>query len=996
MEPLEPRLLLSADFTGSEFLASPEALPVQQALQIDPAQESLQTHKTDPSLVLSYLAQTEDQEAASTEDALASPAGASLPDAEALPKVQDRFGAALEATLGSQGSALQSQNESSCLVVVDQQDTMSSPEDSPVEARAPPTRIAPDLPGLQLVDPNPDNLVGQTIYLEFDGAQGVFYEGPVRVGPVDIPAFRAPVALSGEKEAIILATVAKLNRIYAGSGVTFTAEKPEPGTVLSVIYVGGDDSAFRVHGSFLGLAEHVDVGNADRSDKAFVFSDNIIAAGRAAPSSLTTDLSDLLCHEAGHILGYEHAEMGQHAESGGECSVLSYVAAPFGGQSIISTQAVYAQSVYACDLDGDGDNDVLSASWGDDKIAWYENLGGGTFGSQKVISTQAYGAWSVYACDLDGDGDIDVLSASSEDDKIAWYENLGGGTFGPQQIISTLADYALFVYACDLDGDGDNDVLSASRYDDKIAWYENLGGGVFGSQQVITTEANDPQSVYACDMDGDGDNDVLSASRDDDKIAWYENLGGGTFGSQQVISTQAIGAWSVYTCDLDGDGDNDVLSASVNDDKIAWYENLGSGTFGPQQVISTQARTAFCVFACDLDGDGDNDVLSASANDDKITWYANLGAGTFGSQQIISTLADGAYSVYACDLDGDGDNDVLSASFIDDKIAWYENQGSPEIDVELGATDNIHSYDFDIVDVGQVASQEFTIHNEGNAILVVNQAAGLVSPFSISPVNGSGGGDDWYIPAGGTQTFTVTFSPVSAGDYSDTLVLISNDSDEGSYEIVFEGTGFEPGSISGYKFEDINGNGLDDSEPDLAGWTIALYLDDGDGIFNETTPIATQVTSSPDGAYSFTGLAAGDYWVREVPQSDWIQTTVNPSLITIGSGDHITEADDLGLAFGNKSGIFGPQQVITTAVNAAWSVYACDLDGDGDNDVLSASYLDDKIAWYENLGGGTFGPQQIISTLADYALSIYACDLDGDGDNDVLSASRNDDKIAWY
>ena len=41
-----------------------------------------------------------------------------------------------------------------------------------------------------------------------------------------------------------------------------------------------------------------------------------------------------------------------------------------------------------------------------------------------TITTGADGATSVYAVDVDGDGDIDVLSASSHDDKIAWYENL--------------------------------------------------------------------------------------------------------------------------------------------------------------------------------------------------------------------------------------------------------------------------------------------------------------------------------------------------------------------------------------------------------------------------------------------------------------------------------------------------------------------------------------------------------------------------------------------
>ena len=69
---------------------------------------------------------------------------------------------------------------------------------------------------------------------------------------------------------------------------------------------------------------------------------------------------------------------------------------------------------------------MLSASNGDNKIAWYENTGGGRF-TPHTITTDAKGAHSVAAADLDGDGDIDVLSASFIDNKIAWYENDGGG-----------------------------------------------------------------------------------------------------------------------------------------------------------------------------------------------------------------------------------------------------------------------------------------------------------------------------------------------------------------------------------------------------------------------------------------------------------------------------------------------------------------------------------------------------------------------------------------
>jgi PKD repeat protein len=117
-------------------------------------------------------------------------------------------------------------------------------------------------------------------------------------------------------------------------------------------------------------------------------------------------------------------------------------------------------SVYAADVDGDGDLDVLSASAGDDKIAWYENDGQQTF-TTHIITTAANGAESVHAADVDGDGDLDVLSASYWDDKIAWYENDGQQNF-TSHTITNAADGATSVYAADVDGDGDLDVFSAS------------------------------------------------------------------------------------------------------------------------------------------------------------------------------------------------------------------------------------------------------------------------------------------------------------------------------------------------------------------------------------------------------------------------------------------------------------------------------------------------------------------------------------------------------
>ena len=80
---------------------------------------------------------------------------------------------------------------------------------------------------------------------------------------------------------------------------------------------------------------------------------------------------------------------------------------------------------------------MLSAGNQDDTIAWYEN--DGSEGFTKIdITTNADQAISVYAVDVDGDGDMDVLSASYDDNTIAWYENDGSDNFS-EHIIKTAA-----------------------------------------------------------------------------------------------------------------------------------------------------------------------------------------------------------------------------------------------------------------------------------------------------------------------------------------------------------------------------------------------------------------------------------------------------------------------------------------------------------------------------------------------------------------------------
>ncbi len=100
---------------------------------------------------------------------------------------------------------------------------------------------------------------------------------------------------------------------------------------------------------------------------------------------------------------------------------------------------------------------------------------------------------------------------------------------------------------------------------------------------------------------------------------------------------------------------------------------------------------------------------------------------------------------------------------------------------------------------------------------------------------------------------------------------------------------FQFGSISGQKFNDLNGNGSKDpGEPGMPGWTINIDK-------NADASVDATTTTDANGNYSFTNLGPGTYRVREVGQTGWSQTTTNPNDITITSGLAVTD-----VTFGNQ------------------------------------------------------------------------------------------------
>ncbi len=246
----------------------------------------------------------------------------------------------------------------------------------------------------------------------------------------------------------------------------------------------------------------------------------------------------------------------------------------------IDNDVLWANCVYSEDIDGDGDLDVLGTSPGYDEISWWENdNGSGTSWTKHIVSSDVSSGQSVYAMDINGDGDMDILGANyGAGDDIIWWENdNGSGTSWTEHVVDSNFSDAMSVYSADINGDGYMDILGAAKSANDIAWWRNMNGsGTSWTEYTIDGSFDGANCVYASDFDGDGDMDVLGAAKIADKIVCWENIdGSGTAWAEFTLKDNFIEADGVCAADINGDGYMDAVGTAQTDADILWW-NLTS------------------------------------------------------------------------------------------------------------------------------------------------------------------------------------------------------------------------------------------------------------------------------------------------------------------------------------------------------------------------------------------------------------------------------------
>ncbi len=333
-----------------------------------------------------------------------------------------------------------------------------------------------------------------------------------------------------------------------------------------------------------------------------------------------------------------------------------------------------------------------------------------------------------------------------------------------------------------------------------------------------------------------------------------------------------------------------------------------------ERIIADNFRDAHFVYAIDVDEDGDMDVIGAGQ--DGITWWENDGDLQFTEHAIESEFYF-SRSLYVADVDLDGDIDILGAG--GSGIAWYENDEEQSFTEHIvaegfGHANGIHAIDFDGDSDVDVLG---TFDNVGIAM-----------------------GIAWW-ENNGEQEFS---EHIISNDFILANGVCAADIDSDGDLDVLGGT---------YNHHDGN----------------IWWENDGEQGFTE------HALGNQDGAHSIYVTDIDEDGDMDVFGGAWIAGIFWHE----NDGEQAFTEHRIGGGFGGLN-----------------SIYLSDIDADSDLDVIAGG--GEAIAWFENDGEQGFTEHIIANGDLRDSFSVFAIDIDNDGDMDVLEATQAQraNKIVWW
>jgi hypothetical protein len=334
------------------------------------------------------------------------------------------------------------------------------------------------------------------------------------------------------------------------------------------------------------------------------------------------------------------------------------------------------------DIDGDGIEDfVVGERTKIPSVVWYK-YENSRWKKHVIDNTHLRPEAGGVSCDVDADGDLDViLGQDGSGSDMWWWENpqpdfskpwkrrfvkRGGARKHHDQ---TVGDY---------DGDGKVEFVSWNQGAKQLLLFEIPSNprqseawnavSIFGWKKGRELEGFPSRPV---DVDLDGQIDLVGGGR------WFKHRGGSTFEPHLIDDNLRFTQCAAGQL-IEGGRPEIVFSPGDMDGHAKWFEWKGSEWRSHDLGFVVHGHT--CEVR-DINADGYQDIFvgemgSPGAGDSAKTyiWYGD-GKGQF--RKTVASYGQGIHEGLLSDLDGDGDLDILMKPY---------NHNAPRIDVLLNST----------------------------------------------------------------------------------------------------------------------------------------------------------------------------------------------------------------------------------------------------------------------------------------------------------------------